>query len=105
MLKKRKFSNKYDSINSFLEACNYDVWFESEESSDTTKTDKKSTDLPPMPPLEGDEEEVKEGKGLKILLPNKFLTRFPILLAQMKAGRKYGCDKRSQNFSFWFWLA
>ena len=92
MFKKRKFSNKYDSINSFLEACNYDVWFESEESSDTTKT-------------EGDEEEVKEGKGLKILLPNKFLTRFPILLAQIKAGRKYGCDKRSQNFSFWFWLA
>ena len=37
-----------------------------------------------MPPLEGDEE-VKEGKGLKILTPNKLLTRLPILLAQIKA--------------------
>ena len=37
-----------------------------------------------MPPLEGDE--VKEEKGLKILTPNKLLTRFSILLAQIKAG-------------------
>ena len=27
-----------------------------------------------MPPLKGDEEEVKEGKGLEILIPNKLLT-------------------------------
>ena len=39
-----------------------------------------------MPLPEGDEEEVKEGKGLKILTPNKLLTRLPILLAQIKAG-------------------
>ena len=39
-----------------------------------------------MPPLEGDPEEVKEGKGLKILTPNKLLTRFSVLLAQVKAG-------------------
>ena len=39
-----------------------------------------------MPPLEGDEEEVKEGKELKILTPNKLLIRLPILLAQIKAG-------------------
>ena len=38
-----------------------------------------------MPPLER-VEEVKEGKGLKILTPNKLLTRLPILLAQIKAG-------------------
>ena len=37
-----------------------------------------------MPPLEGDEE-VKEGKGLKILTPNKFLTRLSILLEQIKS--------------------
>ena len=42
-------------------------------------------DIPDMPLLEGDEK-VKEGKGLKILIPNKLLTRFPILLAQIKAG-------------------
>ena len=28
-----------------------------------------------MPPLEGEEEELKEGKRLKILTPNKLLTR------------------------------
>ena len=39
-----------------------------------------------MPPLEGDEEEVGEGKGTKILTPNKLWTRLAILLAQIKAG-------------------
>ena len=38
-----------------------------------------------MPPLEVDKEEVKE-KGLKILTPNKLLTRLPVLLAQITAG-------------------
>ena len=38
-----------------------------------------------MPPLESDEEEVKEGKELKMLTPNKLLTRLPISLAQIKA--------------------
>ena len=38
-----------------------------------------------MQPLEAGEEQVKEGKGLKPLTPNKFLTK-PILLAQIKAG-------------------
>ena len=37
-----------------------------------------------MPPVEGDEK-VKEGKGLKILTPNKVLIRLPVLLAQIKA--------------------
>ena len=37
-----------------------------------------------MPPLE-DDEEVKEGKELKILTPKKQLTRLPISLAQIKA--------------------
>ena len=59
-----------------------------------------------MPPLDGDEEVKSEpeettaermklnprkrkitGTGFKILTPNKLLTRFPILLAQIKAGR------------------
>ena len=37
-----------------------------------------------MPPLKGDEEEVKVGKGLKILSPNKLLIRLSILLVQLK---------------------
>ena len=42
--------------------------------------------VPPMLPLKSEEEEVKEVKGLKILTPNKLLTRLPVLLAQIKAG-------------------
>ena len=55
-VKKRKLGNKNDSINLFLEAYNYDIWFSY------------------MPPLEGKEEEVKERKGFKILTLNKLLT-------------------------------
>ena len=39
--------------------------------------------VPTLPAIE--EEEVKERKGLKILTPNKLLTRLPVLLAQLKA--------------------
>ena len=38
-----------------------------------------------MPLLEGDEE-VKEGKWIKISTPNKLLARLPILSAEIKAG-------------------
>ena len=46
---------------------------------------KESVDLSDMQSLE-DNEKVKEGKGLKILTPNKLLTTLSILLAQIKAG-------------------
>ena len=72
----------------FLEIYNYNIWFENEKLADTTsrKSDKgESVHLSDMPPLEGDEE-VKEGKGLIILTPNKLLSRLPISLAQIKAG-------------------
>ena len=50
------------------------------------KSDKEEpVDLSDMSALENDEEEVKEGKVLKILTPNKLFTRLPILLAQIKA--------------------
>ena len=85
MLKENKMSPNMILISYFLKH-NYDVWFENKESSDKEEsTDKKkSTDLPPMPVLEGDE--IKEGKGIKILTPSKLLPRLPILLAQIKAG-------------------
>ena len=44
-------------------------------------------DIADMPPLKGDEEEMKEGRRLTILTPNKLLTKLPILLAQIKAGK------------------
>ena len=42
-------------------------------------------DLSFTPTLEGDEEEVKEEKRMKILTPRKLLTKLPIFLAQIKA--------------------
>ena len=55
-----------------------------QESDKTVEGDKEEIDdTPPIVPLEGDEKEVKEEKGLKILTPNKLLAR---LLAQIKAG-------------------
>ena len=59
----------------------FDDWLENNESTDTTT----KSHLPPMPVLE-EAEEVKEGKGLKILTPNKLFTRPSILLAQIKPG-------------------
>ena len=70
----------------FLKTYNYDVLFENEESFYRVEpTDQEeSTDLSPMPVLEGDE--VKEGKRLKMLTPSKVLSKLPISLAQIKAG-------------------
>ena len=63
---------------------NYKDWFKNEESADAArKSDREgSIDLSDMPPLS--DEDVKERKGLKFFTPNKFLTRLPILLAQIK---------------------
>ena len=55
------------------------------DKEESTDKKEKSVDLSDIPPLEGDEE-VKEGKGLKILISDKLLTRLSILLAQIKAG-------------------
>ena len=93
---------KYKLEELFLEKYNYDSWTENEESSDTTgicgkeeSSDEKSTDLSPMPILEGGGEEVKEGKGLKLVTPNKLLTRLPILLAQIKV-RNNSCKLKNE---------
>ena len=74
------------------------MWFENEESTDK----EKSVDLSDMPPLEGDEEEVKEGKGLRILTPNKLLTQLPILLAQIKAGNSSYKLKNEMKYYIYF---
>ena len=51
--------------------------------------------------LEGDEKEVKEEKRLKILTPNNLLTRFPILLAQIKAGNNsYKLEKEIRQILY-----
>ena len=61
---------------------------ENEKLTATTsrKSDKEeSVDLSDIPPLE-DDHKIKEGKGLNSLIPNKLLTRLPILLAHIEAG-------------------
>ena len=51
--------------------------------------------------LEGDEKEVKEEKRLKMLTPNNLLTRFPILLAQIKAGNNsYKLEKEIRQILY-----
>ena len=79
---------KYDPESLFLKTYNFDSWFENEESTDKEESiyKEESTHAQPMPPLESDEQEVKGGKGFKILTPNKLLTRLPVLLAQINAG-------------------
>ena len=53
--------NKHYPINLYLETSSHDIWFENEKSADTTKRNEEELrDLSSMPPLEGDEEEVKE---------------------------------------------
>ena len=82
--KKEELGNKCDSANLFLATYNYDLWNKNGELTDTTIKSDKEESAEDVPALEGDEE-VKEGKGLKILTANKLLTRLP-LLAQVKTG-------------------
>ena len=48
--------------------------------------EKEFVGISSIAPLKGGEEEVKEGKIIKILTLNKLLTRIPSLLTQIKAG-------------------
>ena len=83
--------DKYDLEKLFLERHDYPMWPENKEklTDQEELTDKKEWNaVPQMQPLEGYEEEVKEGKGLKILTPNKLSTRLPALFAFICAGNK-----------------
>ena len=54
-----------------------------------------------MPPVESDEEDVKEGKGLTILTSSKLLTRLPIFVAQIKAGNNsYNLQNESRQILY-----
>ena len=75
----------FDSIplNLKIKGHGYDNWYKEKLNYDSDKF----IHISDMPPLEHDEEEeVKEGTGLKILTPSKLLSRLPALLAQIKAG-------------------
>ena len=49
----------------------------------------EAIDIPDMPPLEGDEEEMKEGKWLKILTPKKLLTRLDSIISTYKSWKQF----------------
>ena len=74
MLKKisTMYSQKFNTINVNHKDFDYDWWFAEEE------LDNKI--------LNGEEQELKEEKRIKILTPNKLLIRLPVLLAEIKAG-------------------
>ena len=84
---RKNMNNRYKPIKLFIEGYNYNDWYKNVESSDKEKLSDKEelVDLSDMPPLEGDEEEVKEGNRLKNLTPNKLLAKLSVLLALIKA--------------------
>ena len=59
---RKKMEHKYKPKSLFLKACNYDLCLENEKSTDKKDLNDKneSVDLSDMPPMEGDEEEIKE---------------------------------------------
>ena len=83
---KRKKNSRYDPDNVFLKACKYNIWFENEQSIDTTRkkwyrrictfiwhaTNRKWW-------------RIKKRKALNVLTPNKSLTKLPILFVKIKA--------------------
>ena len=79
---------KYKPEKLFSKGYDYSMWSKNKQESTNKKEsiDKEEyTEVPSMTLIEGDEEKVKVGAGLKILTPNKLLTR-PLILAHTKAG-------------------
>ena len=59
MQNEKKLNCKYKTQKLFTKGFNYNDWYKNVESHDK----EESIDLSDMPPLEGEGEEVKEGKG------------------------------------------
>ena len=83
-----KMDLTYHPNNFTFDVYDYEEWYK-EKSDDLTVKD--------------DKEEVKEEAGMKILTPNKLLTRLPVLLAPIKAGnnsykQKTNSDKQCIYF-------
>ena len=79
MKTKIKKHSKHNFDDLFLHGYSYDNWFDKpndNELNDLLDSDEKVT---VTPPLEG-EENIEE-KLIKILTPNKLVTRLPVLLA------------------------
>ena len=83
----KKMDPKCETTNLMLNTYGYKGWLPEKELDYSTLKGYEKEELDDgvsMPKLE--DEEVKEGTGIKILTPNKPLARLPVLLAQMKTG-------------------
>ena len=70
----------------YLEGYDYSLWSENKEQL----TDKEElTDVPPIPPLEGDEEEAKEGKGLKNFNSKKIIYQSANIISIDKSRKQF----------------
>ena len=77
-MKQKKYS-KHIFNDLFLDGCSYGNWLDKsnhKEFIDSLEGDEKASIIPP---LEGDEK--LKVKGIKILTPNKLLTRLSVLIA------------------------
>lgn len=75
---KNNMDFKCNPTNLFIDAYYYNEWCKEEDEQSTGITTKIS--------LAGNEEWIKQEERLKILTPNKLLTRLLVLLAQMETG-------------------
>ena len=57
--RKKKLNSKYKPQKLFIKGCNYNDWYKNVEPPDK----EESINLSDMPPLEDEEEDIKEGKG------------------------------------------
>ena len=76
---------KFNPINLKITGYDYDKLYN--ETSDEDYDDYREeeyVDLSDTTTLKSDEEQVKEGKALKIWTPNKLLTRVSIFIEQIK---------------------
>ena len=80
--------DKYDPVNLFLvDTDNCNDWFKNEKSNDTArKSDKEEFDLPP---LEGDEEEVKGEKCLKIFTSKQIINQTFTITGTSKSWKQF----------------
>ena len=82
--RRRKMAPKYDPASLTFISYDHQHWYKKESDDTTVKDDEK--ELYVLPPLKGDEEEVKKEKRLKVLTPKKLLTGLPVSFEQIKAG-------------------
>ena len=90
---------KFQPFNLKIKGYDYDKLY-NEKSNEVYDAygEEQHVGLSEMSLLQSDEEEVKEGKQLKTLTPNKLLIKLPILLAQIKGGsNSYKLKNKTRN--------